>query len=121
MALLLILTLDGTDERRQLKSGGLTVGRADENDWVLTDATPQPALSRRHCRFDMGPHGATVTDLGSTNGTQINGKLLPARKALPLRGGEAIEIGLLRLTVELVETEGQESKLPALSLTNLDP
>lgn len=121
MALLLVLTLDGTGESRQLRVGGLTVGRARDNDWVLTDATPQPALSRRHCRFDMGPRGPAVTDLGSTNGTMIDGRPLSARKSTPLHGGKSIEIGLHRLLVEVVESDAEASELPALGVTTADP
>jgi len=121
MALVLVLTLEGTVESRQLRAGGLTVGRAEENDWVLTDTTAEPALSRRHCRFDMGPRGATVTDLGSMNGTMIDGRPLPARKSASLRGGEAIELGLRRLLVEVVESDAQASELPALGVATADP
>jgi type VI secretion system FHA domain protein len=121
MALLLVLTLDGTGESRQLSAGGLTVGRAENNDWVLTDISVPPALSRRHCRFDMGLRGATVTDLGSTNGTILDGRPLAPRKPTPLRGGESIEIGLCRLLVEIAESDTRASELPALDVATADP
>lgn len=122
MALLLVLTLDGIGESRQLESGGLTVGRAEDNDWILTGTAARRALSRRHCRFDMGSRGATVTDLGSTNGTNVDGQPLAPRKPRPLRGGESIEIGVYRLLVELVESVAQASELlPALGMPGADP
>jgi type VI secretion system protein len=121
MALLLVLTLDGTGESRQLSAGGLTVGRAEDNDWVLPGTAAGRALSRRHCRFDMGARGATVADLGSTNGTSVDGHPLPPRKPTPLRGGESIEVGAWRLSVELVEADARASELPALGMPGADP
>jgi pSer/pThr/pTyr-binding forkhead associated (FHA) protein len=47
----------------------LTIGRANDNGIVLTDGR----VSRHHGRL-MARHGVLVyTDLGSTNGTRVNG------------------------------------------------
>src|SRR3712207_2662724 len=75
----LVLTLEGTGETRELVGGALSVGRGQDNDWVLVDPGPTPTVSRRHCRFAVGPEGATVTDLGSTNGTRVDGRPLAPR------------------------------------------
>jgi len=50
----------------------LTIGKAPGNDLVLRDRT----VSRRHCELVRGPDGVRVRDLGSTNGTRINGTLV---------------------------------------------
>ncbi|MCW2724786.1 MAG: cell division FtsK/SpoIIIE [Frankiales bacterium] len=43
-----------------------------------------PDVSRSHCRLDVAPDGITVTDLGSTNGTFVDGAQVgPAGAALP--------------------------------------
>jgi hypothetical protein len=70
------------------------LGRASENDLVIDDAT----LSRTHMRLERGAGGRwTVRDLGSSNGTRVDGA--PAEgKALPLRSGSLIEAGNVRLT-----------------------
>ena len=47
----------------------LLVGRSGNNDLVLQD----PALSKVHCRFRISGDSVTLTDLGSTNGTAVNG------------------------------------------------
>ena len=47
----------------------ITMGKARENDLVLTDDT----VSRRHCRFERTRAGLRVLDLGSTNGIRIGG------------------------------------------------
>ncbi len=103
MAKALVLTLEGTGETRELAGGALSVGRGQDNDWVLVDPGPTPTVSRRHCRFAVGPEGATVTDLGSTNGTRVDGRPLAPRTPADLRGGEVIEVGARRVLVEFAE------------------
>ncbi len=64
----------------------LLVGRSGNNDLVLQD----PALSKVHCRFRMSGNGVTLTDLGSTNGTLVNGMtVLECR----LKDGDRILVG----------------------------
>ncbi len=47
----------------------ITVGRLPDNDVVLDDLL----VSRRHAELRRGPHGWVLTDLGSGNGTFVNG------------------------------------------------
>ncbi len=74
--------------------GEVRLGRAPDNDVVIDDAT----LSRAHLSFWRDPLGAwTVRDLGSSNGTRVDGvRAGPA--ALPLETGARIEAGSVRLT-----------------------
>ena len=51
--------------------------------------------SRRHCRIGPSPHGHAVEDLGSTNGTTVNGAPFPAAHALV--DGDVIEAGGCRI------------------------
>ncbi len=71
------------------------VGRGDEADIVLDD----PGISRRHAEIRVttdGPHlVATLTDLGSTNGTYVDGDLV---RSVPLPDGAAITLGRTRAT-----------------------
>ena len=48
-------------------------------------------MSWNHARIDLLPHGATISDLGSTNGTYLNEEILggPA----PLHPGDRVRIG----------------------------
>ncbi len=46
------------------------IGRRDENDWVLQDGS----VSGIHCEIEKSATGIIIRDLGSTNGTKVNGE-----------------------------------------------
>jgi hypothetical protein len=80
----------------EARSGGgeVRLGRASENDLVVDDGT----LSRSHLAFSKGPDGAwSVRDVGSSNGTRLNGAPL-GQRPVPLEAGARIEAGAVRLT-----------------------
>jgi hypothetical protein len=72
--------------------GGLTVGRAADNDVVVEDST----ASSHHAKF-IAPD--TVLDLGSTNGTFVNGQRVSGRQRL--RPGSEVAIGSTRFRFEV--------------------
>src|SRR3712207_356963 len=61
---------------------GATLGRSRECDVVLDDAN----VSRKHAEIRPGPQGWTIADLGSTNGTRVNGR--EVRGAQPINDGD---------------------------------
>jgi hypothetical protein len=75
----------------------LSIGRAADNDLVLADGR----VSRRHAR--IAPRGGhlVLSDLGSTNGTTVNGE--PVREIV-LGPGDRIGLGA---TVIVVEADGE--------------
>ncbi len=75
--------------------GGVVVGRSRQCDIVLED----PNISRRH--LEVRPRGGSwvVADLGSTNGSRVNGR--PIEGSELVRPGDEIELGSTRLTFEL--------------------
>ncbi|MFN3413837.1 MAG: SpoIIE family protein phosphatase [Thermoanaerobaculum sp.] len=90
----LAITLpDGSSVERTFLKGPVTVGRAEDVTLCLED----PSLSRRHALFEPGPHGWTVRDLGSRNGTLLNGR--PVSAAQNLRVGDTLALGQTRITV----------------------
>ena len=75
--------------------GGLVIGRAEDNDVVLSS----DSVSRRHAQLVVGAEGTTAVDLGSRNGTLLNGRALggvPRR----VRAGDVLSVGEYRLKLE---------------------
>jgi pSer/pThr/pTyr-binding forkhead associated (FHA) protein len=68
------------------------IGRDDSNDVVLAD---DMAASRVHAVIERYPAGWTIRDLGSANGTYVNGDRLAAEQAL--RPGDEIRVGATSL------------------------
>jgi hypothetical protein len=83
----------GTNQANNL----ITIGRADTNDVVI----PSSEVSKMHAFF-MLDHASgllTLTDAGSTNGTKVDGRpLQPRVQAEPLKGGEDLLIGTIKVT-----------------------
>jgi hypothetical protein len=65
-----------------------------------------PAVSRRHLRFIRRDHNVFVEDLGSNNGTLLNGE--PVRGPTALRPGDVVKVGSRELTMSIVADEGKE-------------
>jgi pSer/pThr/pTyr-binding forkhead associated (FHA) protein len=73
------------------------VGRAPSNDIRLSGS----AISRRHGQFLFGPGSLQYFDLGSRNGTKIDGHLVEADIPIDILARSIIEIGRFRLTLDL--------------------
>ena len=56
-------------------------------------------LSRRHARIRRVDAGYEVIDLGSTNGTWVNGERLTPNQAYPLASGSQLRLGRMRFFV----------------------
>jgi pSer/pThr/pTyr-binding forkhead associated (FHA) protein len=60
----------------------------EKSTWVIGSASgcdiviDRPAVSKRHCRLSQTPHGYFLEDLGSTNGTFLNGRRVVSRPAV---------------------------------------
>ena len=79
----------------QLNSAPLTIGRSAQNDLGLEG---DEFASARHARFEPRRDGVWVEDIGSTNGTYLNGiKLTRARKLTP---GDVVRVGETELRYE---------------------
>jgi len=83
-----------------LETISLTAGRDPVSDIILND----PEVSRQHARFTQTDTGYQVQDLGSTNGTFVNGQRLEAEPA-DLQPGFTISMGSgVTLVYDLVPT-----------------
>jgi hypothetical protein len=86
----------GDDRRCDFDGSTLTIGRAPDNDLVLRDGR----VSRHHARL-TGRRGTLVyTDLGSTNGSRVNGVMVTE---LVLGAGDRIELGDTLIVLETAE------------------
>jgi pSer/pThr/pTyr-binding forkhead associated (FHA) protein len=78
--------------RFQLQADRTTVGKAPENDIALAE---DPTASRLHAILEHFPAGWCITDLGSSNGTWVNGDRIWSSRQL--RHGDEIRVGQSRL------------------------
>jgi pSer/pThr/pTyr-binding forkhead associated (FHA) protein len=78
--------------RFSLEADRTTVGKALENDVALED---DPTASHLHAILERFPAGWCVSDLGSSNGTWVNGERIWS--AHRLRHGDEIRVGQTRL------------------------
>jgi len=84
-----------SDGRREpLPAGGATIGRSRECEIVVDD----PGVSRKHVEIRHAREGWLVEDLGSTNGSTVNGA--PLRAPHVLANGDEIEMGSTALRFE---------------------
>lgn len=72
----------------------MLIGRSAGNDLQINE----DAISGTHARITPGMEGAILEDLGSTNGTFLNG--MPIRTPQTLRPGDRIEVGTAKLVVD---------------------
>ncbi len=88
-----LLIIDG--RRVVIGPGGATIGRSRQCDVVIDD----PNVSRQHA--EVRPRGGAwvVTDLGSTNGSSLNGRRINHPEVV--KPGDEIEVGTSVITFEL--------------------
>jgi hypothetical protein len=90
---------DGTTRVVTVEPGGLTIGRSGDNGLVARDAR----VSRHHGRI-AGRRGTLVyEDLGSTNGSRVNGELV---REVVLGVGDRLQIGDTTVVLEVDEAPG---------------
>ncbi|MSR47474.1 MAG: FHA domain-containing protein [Planctomycetes bacterium] len=93
------LTISGPDGARDVVLGDkLVIGRVEGADLVLDDK----GISRRHCEFERRGDGYVVRDLGSSNGTLVNGDKITER---PLVAGDRVRVGGVTLTYATADAD----------------
>lgn len=71
----------------ELQHGSNVLGRAEDAQVRLPDS----GASRKHARIDIDDVRASLADLGSTNGTQVNGRTVTG--ATDLHDGDRVQLG----------------------------
>lgn len=80
---------------RQLQSG-VTIGRASENTLTVTDRN----LSRRHASLSLQGRKMMLTDLGSSNGTKVDGRRLKPNEPVQINTTSRVELGGIALVLK---------------------
>ncbi|MFZ6770740.1 FHA domain-containing protein [Undibacterium sp. Di26W] len=98
----IIVTFNGlVQQELTISKSRLTIGRRPSNDVVIDHLT----VSGQHAAVDTSSNGSFVLDLGSTNGTMVNGQ--PVKKHL-LQHDDVIDIGKYKLRFQVEkDTQGK--------------
>lgn len=92
-----ILTLDGSEE--------YTIGRIDDDQPIIPDIDLTPyrgygkGVSRLHATIQFMNNRVTIIDLGSVNGTFVNGKRVSDQIPEPLDHGDILTLGKMKIKV----------------------
>ena len=98
LAVLREVSPDGSQRELSLDGGPVTIGRATDNNLVLRDSR----VSRYHGRLQARQGALVYSDLGSTNGSRVNGIEIDE---VVLGAGDRIELGDTILVVESVPSD----------------
>lgn len=83
---LILLNPNGPEQEFDLAKTSISLGRSNTNDIILNDVR----ISRNHAILESTPHGITLVDLGSSNGTRLNGVRI---ERATLKPGDTISLG----------------------------
>lgn len=86
MAKIVVITEDG-EHSITIGKDPLTVGRSPANTLQISD----PASSRKHCMIKPSGGFTVIVDMGSSNGTRVNGEKITREEVLS--DGDIIQIG----------------------------
>jgi hypothetical protein len=100
--------VDQGGQRFTLSRDEISLGRSRESDVFIGDRR----ASRRHARIQWENGGYVLVDLGSTNGTYLNGRHL--NHPVTLHAGDEITIGSARFTFQDPEATLQDTSFPLL-------
>ena len=111
-AALIVYAPDRPPHRFAIARGSISIGRSPRvgNDLVIES---DGQLSKRHARIEMDAEGRfTLCDLGSTNGTKVNGRRVDNRS---LNDNDEITLGATRITFQQQSRSESVEREPALA------
>ncbi len=98
-----LLLVSGDGRRFSVHPGTVTIGRDAGNDIVL----PSRQISRHHAQIQCSQGKCTIVDMGSTNGTFLNGRRLAKRRRYSLEAGDELRIGPIVLQATPPDSRAQ--------------
>ncbi|MCC6465482.1 MAG: FHA domain-containing protein [Planctomycetes bacterium] len=92
----------------------ILIGRSPDSDLVLPG--DEVRVSRHHVRIERRPEGYVLVDLGSRNGTLLNGAVVPPTSVQPLKQGDVVRMGSIDVYMDAIDLSA-----PATSPEKKDP
>jgi pSer/pThr/pTyr-binding forkhead associated (FHA) protein len=99
---------DGSETTHELGEDEITVGRLEDNTLQIADGS----VSSRHAVLKLQGEDYVLIDIGSTNGTRVNGQDLAPDTDCKLRDGDHVRFGHVE-SVYLSENASEAQPLPA--------
>ena len=109
-----IIAADGVREVKLPAAGSVSIGRLSESGLRL-DAK---SVSRRHAELSVKDGVVTLTDVGSSRGTLLNGEKIEPGKGVRLAPGDEIRIGDFRLVVPHADVESSVPAAPEVAFSS---
>ncbi len=103
MAYRLRVRIGGRERRLALPEGDATLGSSAECALRIQ----HPTVSRRHARVTVDHDGCRIADLGSSNGTRLDGRSVRGEVSLPV--GALLELGSVQAVLEEVSAADLEA------------
>ncbi len=85
--------LSGIHEGRRIPINGTVVIGRNQQSCTVVYPDNTKGISRVHCKVDKTGNGYTVTDLGSSYGTFVNGRKIPPNVPTPVNAGDTFYLG----------------------------
>lgn len=104
----LVLELKKTQKTAPLRVPSSVIGREETCDVVIDD----PSVSRRHCAVHLEGAGFVIEDLGSRNGTELDGVKLKPGTRVALKAGSELTIGNVPCTVKEAMVPAKKAPKP---------
>jgi len=92
---LVLFKKDGSQESFSLPSNVTVIGRRHDCDLQI----PLLRVSRRHCQLNLNGETAKIRDLGSHNGTYLNGERIDGET--PIKAGDYLQVGPLVFQLQI--------------------
>src|SRR5260221_8816114 len=103
MAKLVVLSAGMTGRTHELKVDKTTVGRVEDNTFQIAE----PSVSSHHCEILLRGAEVVVKDIGSTNGSYINGEKVTESVLKP---GQILRLGQIEMRLETDSAPGPAKK-----------
>jgi hypothetical protein len=113
MAKLVFLGAESDDRVCELAEGVTSVGRGDDNQIIIRDAT----VSAHHCQILVYDREVIVRESGSRNGTWVQGVAITGQ--MPVKSGQRIRFGVVEARLELERPPWDEPETPETAVVEL--